>query len=91
MKKRAFSLSLCLWAACLISNCAYHEVAWQKEKIGTQVKPLATTRLVSYAKRSYALWGTSSVPVAQTTAVAHALNLLAALIGVVQLGVRAAR
>ena len=50
MKKNAFSLSLCLWAACLISNCAYHEVAWQKKEIGSQSRPLSTGRPVSYAK-----------------------------------------
>lgn len=46
MKKNAFSLSLCLWAACLISNCAYHEVAWQNEQISS--KP--NGRPVSYSK-----------------------------------------
>ncbi|OYW76651.1 MAG: hypothetical protein B7Z37_07560 [Verrucomicrobia bacterium 12-59-8] len=50
MKKNAFSLSLCLWSACLISNCAYHDVAWQKQEISTQAKPLGTGNSVSYTK-----------------------------------------
>ncbi|MDB6003239.1 MAG: hypothetical protein JWR15_226 [Prosthecobacter sp.] len=50
MKKNAFSLSLCLWTACLISNCAYHEVAWQKKEISSPSKPLGASKLVSYTK-----------------------------------------
>ncbi len=50
MKKNAFTLSLCLWTACLISNCAYHEVAWQKNEILTEVKPFGTSKPVSYTK-----------------------------------------
>lgn len=50
MKKNAFSLSLCLWAACLISNCAYHEVTWQKKEISTASMPLGIGRSVSYTK-----------------------------------------
>jgi len=50
MKKNAFSLSLSLWAACLISNCAYHEVAWQKNEISPSSNPLGTGKSVSYTK-----------------------------------------
>jgi hypothetical protein len=50
MKKSAFSLSLCLWAACLISNCAYHEVAWQNKEISTPSKSFGTGKAVSYTK-----------------------------------------
>ncbi len=50
MKKNAFSLSLSLWAACLISNCAYHEVAWHNKEISTSSKPLVTGKSVSYTK-----------------------------------------
>lgn len=50
MKKNAFSLSLSLWAACLISNCAYHEVAWQKNEISPSSHPLSAGKSVSYTK-----------------------------------------
>ncbi|WP_395749322.1 matrixin family metalloprotease [Prosthecobacter sp.] len=51
MKNNAFSLSLCLWAACLISNCAYHEIAVQKKEISAPSKPFGTGgRMVSYNK-----------------------------------------
>ncbi len=50
MKINAFTLSLCLWTACLISNCAYHEVAWQKNAISSSSTPLGTGRSVSYTK-----------------------------------------
>ena len=50
MKKNAFSLSLCLWTACVISNCAYHEVAWQKNEISTPSSPLGISKSVSYTK-----------------------------------------
>lgn len=50
MKKHAFSLSLCLWTALAISNCAYHEVAWQDREISTSSKPLGSSRAVSYTK-----------------------------------------
>lgn len=50
MKKNAFSLSLCLWTACVISNCAYHEVAWQKKEIRTPSQPLGLNKSVSYTK-----------------------------------------
>lgn len=51
MKKSAFSLSLCLWTACLVSNCAYHEIAWQNKEIsGSAVSPLGAGKPVSYNK-----------------------------------------
>jgi len=50
MKKNAFTLSLCLWAACLISSCAYHNIAWQEKEISTQSGPLGTHKPVSYTK-----------------------------------------
>ena len=50
MKKNAFSLSFCLWTACLISSCAYHEVAWQNKEIGTSSTPLSTGKSISHTK-----------------------------------------
>lgn len=50
MKKNTFALSLSLWAALLISNCAYHEVAGQKNDISSRAKPLGTGKFVSYTK-----------------------------------------
>lgn len=51
MKKNAFSLSLCLWTACLVSNCAYHEIAWQKKEINGGIhSPLGSHKQVSYTK-----------------------------------------
>ena len=50
MKKNALSLSLCLWTACWISSCAYHEVMWLEQKIGSSSSPLGTNKSVSYTK-----------------------------------------
>lgn len=51
MKKNAFSLSLCLWTACAISNCAYHEVAWQTKEIRASSKPVSYSKPQLWNKR----------------------------------------
>lgn len=50
MKKNAFSLSLCLWIACVISNCAYHEVAYDVAWETKSIKPIGLAKPISYSK-----------------------------------------
>jgi predicted Zn-dependent protease len=51
MKKNSLPLSLALGVACVISSCAYHEIAWQEQKIRTQSKPVSYTKPQLWNKR----------------------------------------